>query len=214
MIEISGCLLILRAFTKIMDYHEPKENNSFPIPEMLFSGDSGKPFANCMVCDKFLLNNGTPYMIEKAVRQIPAMNVKEVLFEYAMCMDCVAMMNASLSVESRQRISAYFAERVNFLKRGMGFLKNNRLDIESWTENCLIKQTPIINTAEYQIVAECDGNNLAFSCAPFALSMEAMEEMTALLSEKSLGEIDDFTGKYFTGPPEVSAILKRRLVLI
>jgi hypothetical protein len=38
--------------------------------------------------------------------------------------------------------------------------------------------------------------------------------MTALLSEKSLGEIDDFTGKYFTGPPEVSAILKRRLILI
>jgi hypothetical protein len=197
-----------------MDFKEPQDHYSTPIPEMLFSGDTGRPFTNCMVCDKFLLNAGTPYMIEKAVRQISAMNVKEVLFEYAMCMDCVVKMNASMSVESRQRISEYFALHANFLKRSMGFLRNDKLDFESWTENCLIKHTPLADTAEYQIVAECDGNNLVFSGAPFALSMEALEEMTALLSEKSLGEIDDFTGKYFTGPPEVSAILKRRLVLI
>ena len=47
-------------------------------------------------------------MIEKAVRQYPEMKVKEVIFEYAMCMDCAVMMNASLSVESRQRINEYF----------------------------------------------------------------------------------------------------------
>jgi hypothetical protein len=198
-----------------MDFRESEPvNQVIPIPEMLFSGDTHKPFANCMVCDKYLLQDGTPYMIEKAVRQIPEMNVKEVLFEYAMCMDCVVMMNASLSEESRQRINEYFAVNGNLASRSEKLLQGKKLDIESWVDTCVIKETPLTKTKEYQIVAQCDGHNLVLSYAPFALSMEAMEEMTALLSEKSLGEIDGFMGKYFTGPPEVSALLKRRLVLI
>jgi hypothetical protein len=185
-----------------------------PLPEVLLSGDSGKPFSNCMVCDKYLLKEGTPYMIEKAVRQIPEMNIKETLFEYAMCMDCAMMMNNSLSVESRQRINQYFATHVDFEGRSAALMNDQALDVEAWIGTCLVKKTPVAKSSEYQIVAQCDGSNLVFTYAPFALCMEAMEEMTALLSEKSLGEIDDFMGKYFTGPPEVSAILKRRLVLI
>jgi hypothetical protein len=198
-----------------MDSRQPESLNSFvPLPSVLLSDNAGKPFSNCMVCDKYLLTEGTPYMIEKAIRQIPEMNIKETLFEYAMCMDCAMMMNNSLSVESRQRINNYFATHVDFEARNTDLMKDKATDVESWISTCIVRKTPVAKSAEYQIVAQCDGTNLVLSYAPFALCMETMDEMTALLSEKSLGEIDDFMGKYFTGPPEVSAILKRRLVLI
>lgn len=189
-------------------------NEFIPIPKELHSSDNGKMFDHCLVCDKFLLEDGTPYMIEKAVRQIPEMKVTEVIFEYAMCMTCAMRMNESLSKESRERIQAYFARHANFEARRASLLKSNKLEIRPWLQECVIKKTPVSESREYQIVAQCDGQHLLFTHSPFAISLEAMDEITNLLSEKSLGEIDDFMGKYFTGPPEVSEILKRRIVLI
>jgi hypothetical protein len=46
------------------------------IPRIFFSSDTGKPFSDCLMCGKFLLQNGTPYMIEKAIKQHPEVNVK------------------------------------------------------------------------------------------------------------------------------------------
>lgn len=193
------------------------EENTAPfirVPRVLHSSDTGKPFSECMVCNKYLLDDGTPYLIEKAVRQIREMKVREVIFEYAMCMGCAIKMNASMSVESRERINAYFQAHADFDSRREQLLEQKTLRVRPWINHCLIKKTPISRTSEYQIVAQCDGKHLVFTHLPFALSMEAIDEMSGLLSEKSLGEIDDFMGKYFTGPPEVSAILKRRLIFI
>jgi hypothetical protein len=152
-------------------------------------------------------------MIEKVVRRIPEMKVTETIFEYALCTACSAKMHESLSSESRARIQEFFATHVNFSER-LQLLANKTVRLQRWINECLVRNTPISKTREYQLVAECNGPNIVYSSMPFALSMEAIEEMTMLLSEKSLGEIDDFMGKYFTGPPEVSAILKRRLVMI
>ena len=185
-----------------------------PIPKPFRSSETGKPFSNCMVCDRYLLADGIAYMIEKALRQIPEMKVKEVIFEYAICAECAAKMQQALSVESRQRINQYFQEHTNLVNRRSQLLQTKSQRVASWINRCVIKGTPISQSREYQIMAQCDGKHLLFAYLPFALSMEAMDEMTSLLSEKSLREIDDFMGKYFTGPPEVSALLKRRLVLI
>lgn len=184
------------------------------IPKQLYSSETKKPFSNCMVCDRYLLEDGTPYMIEKAVKQVQEMKHSEVIFEYAMCMSCSTMMNNSLSTESRERINAYFSQRVNLPKRRQNLLKGKRLSFKKWVSRCVINDTPISRTREYQIVAQCEGKHLLFAYLPFAISMEAMDEISSLMSEKSLGEIDDFMGKYFTGPPEVSEVLKRRPVLI
>jgi hypothetical protein len=185
------------------------------IPEMLFSSETSKPFENCMMCNQFLLKAGTGYMIEKAVRQIADMNVREVIFEYAMCHQCAAKMNETLSVESRERIGRYLIERTDPVLRRFKLLTTDQpLEIVPWIENCAVKDTPISRSKEYQIVAECNGENLVFNFFPIALSVEALDEMSMLLSPKSRGEIDDFIGKYFTGPPEVSEILKKKLVII
>lgn len=189
-------------------------SNFIKIPKVFKNSETGKPFTHCMVCEKFLLNDGTPYMIEKAVKQHQELNVKEVIFEYAMCMECVITMNNALSEESRERIQNYFAEHANMDGRSEELLKAKSLRTSPWIKNCLIKKTSIAKSSEYQLVAQCDGKYMLFTAMPFALSKEAMEEISSLLSAKSLGEMDDFIGKYFTGPPEVSEILKKRLVLI
>jgi hypothetical protein len=194
--------------------HPVYSQHSVRIPKRLFSSDSGKPFSHCMVCNKYLLQEGTSYMIEKSVRQVPEMNVKETIFEYAMCVGCSVMMNESLSTESRQRIDKYFKTHVDFSERRKQLLTTKPVRLQPWISKCLLKNTPISKTREYQLVAECNGKNLVFTFMPFVLSLEAIDEITSLLSEKSLGEIDDFMGKYFSGPPEVSEILKRRIILI
>ena len=184
------------------------------IPKAFRSSDHDKPFDHCMVCNKFLLEDGTPYMIEKAMRQHLEMKVKEVIFEYALCVDCAIMLNSSLSEESKQRISDYFEKHGNVAARREKLLQRKTLRVEPWINRCLITDKPISTCAEYQLMAQCDGTHLLFTYMPFALSMEALNEMTNLLSEKSLGEIDDFLGKYFSGPPEVAALLRKRSAIL
>jgi len=197
-----------------MNEEQDPMDRHIPIPEALYSSDSGKPLDHCLMCNQYLLEEGTPYMLEKSIKQHPEMGLKETIFEYAMCMACAMKMHESLSVESRQRIGEYFARHANFPERSKHFANQNTFDLNSWTAHCVIKDTPIAEASEYQIVAQCEGNNLMFTGMPFAISFAAMEEMSALMSAKSLGEMDDFIGKYFTGPPEVAALLRKKFILV
>ena len=38
------------------------------IPEQFYSDGDGKPFENCVVCGKNLMEDGTRYVIEKAMK--------------------------------------------------------------------------------------------------------------------------------------------------
>jgi hypothetical protein len=195
---------------------ESQDNTSryIPIPQELYATDTGKPFDHCLMCNCFLLEEETPYMIEKSIKQHPELDLRETIFEYAMCMDCAIRMNASLSEESRERIGAYFARHANLGERSEALLPDRSNKLQSWISHCVIKKTPISQAREYQVVAQCEGTNLLFSYMPFALSFEAMDEMTALMSAKSLGEMDDFIDKYFSGPPEVAELLRKKFVII
>lgn len=184
------------------------------VPKTFRSSETGKPFDHCLVCNKFLLKDGTPYMIEKAIRQYAGHNVKDVIFEYALCMSCMETLNASISEESKQRINAYFARHSRLVERREKLLQRKTLRIQPWINRCVIKNTPITKSPEYQLVGQCDGKHLLFTYAPFALSLEAMDEISSLMSEKTLGEIDDFMGKYFSGPPEIAEILRKRVILV
>lgn len=183
------------------------------IPKAFLSTETGKPIDHCLVCNRYLLDGDTMYMIEKAVRNYPAMKTTEVIIEYAICMDCAFRMNESLSQESRERIAAYFEQHTDLMAR-RGQLLNGKTGVRSWIDHCVVKNTPIADSAEYQLVGQFQGSHMLLTTMPFALSFEAMDEISGLMSEKSLGEIDDFIGKYFSGPPEVAALLKRKFVLI
>lgn len=160
-----------------------------------------------MVCNAELLGEGFPYFIEKAVRQVPELGTSEIIFEYAICLACSASLNAALSETSRQRMTEYFARHGRFATRRE---KLQDAPVDEWIAQCLIKDTPITTTPEYQIVAQCSGKKLVVHDMPFAVSLAAMDEIAALLSEETLGEMDDFIGTHFSGPPELADILLKR----
>ena len=184
--------------------------NEIDIPKALCSSDTGAPFDRCMVCDKYLLEEGTSYFIEKSIRQHPGMQAREVIFEYAVCLHCSLVMSESLSEESRKRVSEYLMRNAQFESRRDRLSNLESLSIDHWIDRCLIKDTPIADAPEYQIVAQCSGGKLQLQETPFALSLEAMDELAELLSEQSRREMDDFIDTHFSGPPELADILRKR----
>ena len=79
---------------------------------------------------------------------------------------------------------------------------------DEWLSNCLVKQTPITDSSEYQIFAHCRGDQLLFTHLPYAISGEAMMELSNLISEKTREELDGFIDQHFGGPPEFRELLK------
>lgn len=197
------------AITKHMEEHGLDDSL---IPTELFSSDTTQPIKHCLVCDRYLLSPGTFYTIEKAIRQHVSMNHREVIFEAAVCQPCSETLHSALSLESRQRISHYFSKHLVTFKTNP--FARPKIGDHEWMRRCAIKHTVLSDAPEYHIVALCEGNHLVPGHVPIVLSMEALQEIEALLSAQSRGEMDDFIGKYFTGPPEVSEILRKRLVLI
>jgi len=182
------------------------------IPKIFHKADGGL-LDECIMCNRNVLNPACDYLIEKAVRAYPEIKKTEVIIEYAMCMPCAEAMRNELSVESRQRIEAYFKQYVDPNKR-QALLTPKRAVFKNWIDNCLVKGTPIKKSMEYSLYAHGYGKKMVYDFFPYAISGEVMEEVNNLLSEKTREVLDDFIGKHFSGPPEIAEILKKRPVLV
>lgn len=176
------------------------------IPKLFYSTDKEKPFSNCISCDKYLLQSHTPYVIEKAVKQYPEYNTTDVIFEYAMCMECYLEIHESMSLDSKSNIEQYFLENVDLNKRRKSLLENEELLIDNWTSNCIIKGTPVKELNEYQIACQCDGEYLLFTNMPFIIGNLALDEMMQLLSNQTIGEIRGFYDKFFSPDPDIKKL--------
>ena len=165
-----------------------------PIPESFWSFETGRPFTQCLVCAGDLSGDGTQYLVEKAFSH------GEVVFEYALCMDCRATLEGELSRQSLKLIGNYFDEHVDVIGRARRLLNDGNGDPKPWLSQCLVKGTPITESTEYQIFGHCDGSDMLFSIFPYAISGEAIEDVVKLLSPQTKGFLDDFTGKYFGVP--------------
>lgn len=181
-------------------------NEYIKIPKRFYSTITDKPFSHCVSCDKYLLSPNNPYVIEKAIKQYPDYNTTDVIFEYAMCMDCYQNINESLSTESKLSIEKYFVENVDLNERRKLLVKNEELSIEKWTSKCIIKGTPVNKLTEYQIACQCDGEYLLFTNMPFVIGNIALDEMMQLLSNKTIGEIRGFYDKYFSPDPDIKKL--------
>lgn len=189
--------------------HDPK---GIEIPTIFKHHITGEHFERCISCDTYLLESGTPYLIEKAVKKYPGYQATDVLFEYAMCMNCAAKMRQELSSESLQRIQQYFEQKVNFYDRLEDLEGCN--DPQQWLSHCIITGKPIHTLDEYQLLAYCEGKQLQFSGMPYMISGQAADEMTHLLSNKTIGEINRFIDENFGLPPELRKPIKDQPVLL
>lgn len=180
------------------------------IPPIFYCHATQKPFEECLVCKKNLLVRDVQYVIEKAIRQYPGFTAKDVMSEYAICLECNAEMQNTLSAHSKVLINDYFNQRVDLISRRQQLLQANGTNINAWLNNCLIHHTSLSQLSEYHIYAHCDGKHLLFSAMPFMISGRAIEEIADQLSAETKDVLDNFIDQHFGWPPEIKDILKNR----
>lgn len=167
-----------------------------PIPKQFWSFANEGPFEKCTMCEKPLRDDGTLYLIEKAYKQ------SEVVFEYAMCIDCHLGLREELSAQSLRLIDHFFDEHVDLVERRNKLIESYDEEIAPWLSRCLITGKPAEKCEEYQIMTLCDGEDLLFTYIPCLLSGEAMEAIQGLLSKKTKDQLDGFVDEFLGIPPE------------
>jgi hypothetical protein len=198
-----------------------EENNKNPklvIPSLFYDSLSNAPFSRCQICEKELLESNSEYLIEKVFHKNIVSNKMEILFEYAICFSCAINMINSYSTESKENIQQFFMDHFQdyFLWKTRKRM-SSELDIYEQLSTCAFSGKHVSELEEYQMVGHFKGGFLQTNELPFIMGGGSLDEITGLLSAQTLDEIDDFTGKYLTGPPELRDFFKspkRRPVLI
>ena len=186
------------------------EEHLGPIPEEFYCFETHQPFTECLVCSKDLTKGDTDYFVEKAIKNYPEHQVDDVVYEYAMCWNCAQQMNGQMSEDSMQKIQAYFAEHKNFMDKMMLHQSGQALGSSENLKSCVITEEPAEKLSEYMIYGHFRGDKMVLTTMPYLLSGQIMDEISDLLSNETLGEIDDFMGKHFGGPPELEELWKTR----
>ena len=166
-------------------------DNFIPVPEPFWSFETGAPFKSCSVCGSDLMEPGANYLIEKAYKK------EEVIFEYAMCWDCRNEIMSELSLKSMQLIANYFDEHVDAEARNERLNENAYQSTQSWLDHCMVKGHALKDTKEHQICGRFVDEHMVFDVFPYALSDLAIEDLVKLLSEETLGSLNDFSNKLF-----------------
>ena len=197
----------------------PENNHSHDestllIPKIFYSDATESLIERCVHCDRYLLEAGTHYMIEKSIKNYPNLHATDTIFEYAICVPCILKLRESLSQLSMQRIQYYFLQHSDFQHRLNLALSGQARDLSSMIGECMVKKRPVSEFDEYQIACECSGTQMLYGFLPYALSGEAMEEMMELLSRQTRDELDRFRDDFVRIPPEVKDLLKDRPVVI
>ena len=180
------------------------------IPHTFHSDHTESLFSTCLGCDGSLLDEGTDYVIEKAYRTYPNYDARDTIFEYALCIKCLVELQQQMSKESLQRIQSYFERHVDFASRFSAQNLDSVSDIHKRIDTCIIKGTPIEESNEYQLFGLFQGTKMLLSFFPYAIGGKAMDEIAALLSNKTLGEIDGFMDEHFSFPPELRKLFLER----
>lgn len=178
-----------------------------------FRTEEGTFFKHCISCNNELIESDTEYIIERAIKKYPKLDASAVIFEYALCMTCAEKMHERMSAESMQRLREYVQTHMQYKVDLFDRLEEDQpIEPTELLHKCLITGRPIDDESvgEYQMIAHCKGNKLSPWEFPFAICGEALEGMSALLSEKTRDELDDFIDDHFGLPPEWKEALKKR----
>jgi hypothetical protein len=218
--KVTGLLLILQSRYFSMDYDKLPD-----IPQPFFNSETNQPFSNCLVCECNLMEESQPYAIERAIRHYPEMELKSVVFEYALCAKCIAQTENELSGDTKMSIMQYFAQNLDLASRpqwkpaeeegeNSDPVEEVPFDVNKWIDTCSVKGVPRSELYEYTLCARCIGGKIIPEVVPYMISGLAQDDIVDLFSNKSLGFLDDFTDKHFSGPPELKELFKGRPILV
>ena len=184
------------------------------IPQQFYSDAEGKVFENCQVCDKYLLGDGTSYVIEKAYKNYKGYDFNSTLFEYAICLDCHSDVQKRMSEESLQNLQRYYIE-VMAAKGNQPIVINvNDFRLSDWLSKCFFTGDKVSGMSEYQTIAQFNGTKMVLNTPPMIVGESAMEKMSELLSDKTIDEMNGFKKQFFPPDPEVEEIISGKKLLI
>lgn len=191
-----------------------EQNKDLEIPEDFYSFDSKSKFERCIECDRYLLDDTTEYFIEKALKQYNGFSASDVIFEYAICIKCAERMRSAMSKESFSNLESYFAQNINVEKR-MNLMQTHPHQPDEWMRECMVTGMQKNEMTEYQIFAHCKGTKLVMGQMPYLISGQTLEELSSLLSNETLDELDKFSTRHFGPPPGLEEDLPiRRVVMV
>ncbi len=180
------------------------------IPEVFYETNTKEPFRKCTICGIELIESNLPYVIEKAIKNYPEDKKTDVIFEYAICIECVEETRNSLSKESLEKINNYMLNHTDLLTRRNFLLSGNNLNVNDWLSNCVVNNKPTEELPEYQIVCQCQGDKMLYTYMPYMLSCDVTEEIQELLSKQTKDELDRFYDENLGLPPDLKELFKTR----
>jgi len=172
---------------------------SIATPKLFYSEKTGQAFTECSMCGNKFTEYDT-YIIEKAFKK-ELSGKHEMIFEYALCQNCMDNMRTELSDESLKNIEMYYKLYVDFEKRNEKLLSKSHFDLTDWISNCIITGNSIDQEEEFTVGGMIINNRLILNGMPFALGQKAMYEMQEVLSKKTKDFLDGFQKEIF--PPDV-----------
>ena len=184
--------------------------NDHDIPKEFYSFETNQLFDQCIECNKYLLDAGTEYIIEKAVKTYEGYSAKDTVFDYAICMDCAEVMRKEISKESWESMMRYFQDNMDVMTR----LEMQEQSPDENIKSCMVKKINVADCREYQIYAHCKGGKLNMENPPYMISGEVMEELLPLLSEKTIDEMNGFMNKHFSPDPSIMEPVPPRILLV
>ena len=179
------------------------------IPNEFYSFETGRPFTTCLECGSDLMN-GKSYLIEKAFKNHIEYQVKDTVFDYALCMNCAEQLRNEMSKASMSALVRFFSERISF---GDHVSQMYQSPIEN-IEACMITGKTMDECPEYQIYAYCINDTISNEMPPYMVSGEVMEEILPLLSKETKDDLNGFFNKHFAPDPSLMEPIGPKFVLI
>ncbi len=185
------------------------------MPERFFSDAEGKPFENCQVCGKYLLNEDTTYMVEKAFRNYEGYDFNTTIFEYAICIDCHMDVQKSMSTESINNLQQFYFKVLAEKGNKPIMINVNDFNLDEWLSKCFFTDDEVKGMKEFQLVGQFKGSKMVLNTPPMIVGEAAMEEMSGLLSDKTIDEMNGFKQQFLGPDPEIEELVfGKKLILI
>ena len=191
------------------------EEYKIDIPDRFYSDAEGKPFENCQMCGKFLLTEGTTYVVEKAIKNYKDYDINSTIFEFAVCIDCHTKVQKGMSDESLANLHRYYQHIMAEKGNQPIVIDVRNFNLDDWLSKCFFKGDDVKEMNEYQLVAQFNGNKMLMNMPPMIIGEKAMEEMAELLSDKTIDEMNGFREKFLGPSPEIEELIYgKKLIMI
>ncbi len=192
-----------------------QQNYLIDIPKRFYSDVTEKPFHNCDICGKQLLNNNVSYVIEKVIKNYEGHDFSSTIYEFAICLDCHTNMQKSMSAESLQNLQNHYSKVMAEKGNEPMMIDMRTFNMDDWLSKCFFSGGEIKDMKEYQIVGQFTGSKLIMNTPPIIIGHEAMKQMAGLLSEKTTDEMNGFRDKFLGPSPEMEELINgKKLILL